>query len=424
MMMPIIIAVAVVAIILFIGVRYRMMMQMIAMLVVILILGAVVGYVKYKGFQGFMAMKEGMAHMKQTISTTTAATSDWHSDLEAVGSLRAEKGVDISNELAGIVESIGFKSGDDVQEGAPLLTLRAEDSIAQLQALQAAAHIAEINYNRDKKQIAVQAIAQATLDNDLATLEGARAQVAEQKAVVDKKSIKAPFAGHIGIRNVDVGQYLQPGTAIVTLQQLAPIFLDFNLPQQSLAEIKTGQKITIKNDTYSGKVFEGEIAAINPKVDITTRNVQVRAQLSNADHALLPGMYATAEIAVGEPGNFITLPQTCITYNPYGDTVYIVRHADEIKAADTETKQDDKFAKPATPPIYKPIGDKDDDLVVEQTFVTVGRTRGDQVQILKGVKDGDTVVSAGQLKLLNGSAITVNNTVIPKDDANPKPQEQ
>jgi len=396
---------------------------MLAMLAVILIIAGAVGYVTCRGFQGFTAMKEGMAHAKQTISTGTAGVSDWSTKLEAVGSLRAEKGVDISNELAGIVEDIRFTSGDDVKEGAPLVTLRAEDSIAQLQTLQAAARIAEINYARDQKQFKVQAVSQATLDNDLATLDGARAQVAEQKAVVDKKFIRAPFAGHLGIRNVDVGQYLQPGTAIVTLQQLSPIFLDFNLPQQNLAQIKVGQKITAKNDTYPGRKFEGTILAINPKVDTTTRNVAIRAEIANDDHALLPGMYATADITIGDEKRFVTLPQTAITYNPYGNTVYIVRHADEVKAPGAEdADKDKKDAEKEV--IHKPIHDKDDDLVVEQSFVTVGETRGDQVQVLTGVKEGDTVVTAGQLKLQNGAGITINNSVQPKNDPNPHPMEQ
>ncbi len=375
---------------------------MILMLIVVAAVVGVIGYFKYQGFQGFMAMKAGMASAKQTISTTKATLEDWKQQVEAVGSLRAAKGVDISNELVGTVEEIDFNSGDDVKEGTLLIKLRAEDDIAKLETLQAAEKLAEINYNRDKKQLAVQAVSQATVDTDAATLQGARAQVAEQKAVVDKKFIRAPFSGHMGIRNVDVGQYLSAGTAIVTLQQLDPIYLDFTLPQQSLAQIKVGQKLGVKSDTWPDTTFEGTIIAINPKVDLTTRNVQIRAELPNPDHKLLPGMYATAEITVGEEQKFVTLPQTAITYNPYGNTVFIVK-------SKGDKSKDDKGQ---------------DELVVDQVFVTIGETRGDQVQILKGVKDGDTVVSAGQLKLQNGSGVIVNNSVTPKDDANPTPQEQ
>ena len=401
MTLPIIIGLAIILAIFFIGLRYRMMKQMLIMIVLVALVVAVIGYFKYQGYQKFMALKNGMAHATQTVSTTQATMQNWQTQLDAVGSLRAAQGVDISNELAGMVEEIHFNSGDDVKAGTLLLTLRAEDDIAKLQALEASAKIAEINFNRDRKQLAIHAVSQATVDNDSATLQSANAQVAEQKAIVEKKSIRAPFSGHLGIRNVDLGQFLTAGTAIVTLQQLDPIYLDFTLPQQSLADIKVGQKINVKNDTYPGKSFAGKIAAINPKVDTATRNVQIRAELANPGHVLLPGMYATADITVGAAAEFVTLPQTAITYNPYGDTVFIVNTADGKTA-------DGKDAAPT----------------VTQQFVTVGETRGDQVQILKGVKDGDTIVGSGQLKLQNGASITVNNTVTPKNDASPTPQDQ
>lgn len=364
------------------------------MLIAVAIVIGFIGWRKYEGYQGFVAMKAGMAAAKQTVSTTKAVTDEWRSEMEAVGSLRAAKGVDISNELAGIVDEINFNSGGDVKEGTLLIKLRAQDDIAKLESLEAAAKLADINYARDKKQLSVQAVSRATVDTDLANQMSARAQVAEQKAIVEKKFIRAPFSGHLGIRNIDLGQYLTPGTAIVTLQELDPIYMDFNLPQQSLSQIKVGQKINVKNDTYPGRAFDGKITAINPKVDAATRNIAVRAELSNTDHALLPGMYATADIAIGQAEQFVTLPQTAITYNPYGNTVFIVQEKDK------------------------------DNLTVQQTFVTVGETRGDQVQIIKGVKEGDTVVSAGQLKLQNGAAITVNNKVVPKNDATPKIEDQ
>lgn len=367
------------------------------MFLAFLIVLGFVGWRKYEGYKGFMAMKEGMGHMKQTISTTTATAQDWRDQIETVGSIRAAKGVDISNELAGTVDEINFNSGGDVKEGTLLLKLRANDDIAKLASLEASAKLAAITFERDKKQLGVQAISQATVDTDSANLMSARAHANEQKAIVDKKFIRAPFSGRLGIRNVDLGQYLTAGTAIVTLQHLDLVYMDFTLPQQSLSKIKVGQQISVKNDTYPDRMFEGKISAINPKVDLSTRNIQIRAELANTDHSLLPGMYATADIAIGEAKTFVTLPQTAITYNPYGNTVFIV----------------------------KGKGDKPDDaLTVEQIFVTTGKTRGDQVQIIKGVKEGDVIVSSGQLKLQNGAGIIINNSVVPKDDANPKPQEQ
>jgi membrane fusion protein (multidrug efflux system) len=380
--------------------------RMILMLVVVvLVLGGIFGY---KIFAGMM-MKKYMTAMgvpAQTVSTIKATSQDWQPKLEAVGSLRAVNGADLSSEVAGIVEDIKFDSGSDVEAGAVLVQLRAEDDSAHLLSLQAALRLAEITYARDLKQIKVQAVSQATVDTDAANMTGLRAQVAEQQAVVDKKTVRAPFAGHLGIRAVDIGQYLSPGTMIVTLQQLDPIYIDFTLPEEALAQIKLGQQMTLTTDALAGKSFDGEISSINSKVDEATRNVSVRATLKNPDHLLLPGMFGRVEITTGEPQHYVTLPQTAITYNPYGNTVYLVQPAEGA----TGTKD---------------AGDgKSGALIARQTFVTTGATRGDQVAVLSGVKEGDTVVTAGQIKLRNGAPITVNNDVTPADDANPKPKDQ
>ncbi|HJW40750.1 MAG TPA: efflux RND transporter periplasmic adaptor subunit [Rhizomicrobium sp.] len=355
---------------------------------------------------GFEAFRTIMIHRflatlsnpPQTVSTAPAQSLDWQPQLQAVGSLRAVNGADLSIELAGIVDKIGFNSGDDVAAGATLLELRAEDDIAHLHSLQASAALAQINYDRDAKQLKIQAVSQAQLDSDAANLKNAQAQVAEQQAVVDKKTLRAPFAGHLGIRAVDVGQYLTAGTTIVTLQALDPIYVDFYLPQQALEQIKNGQKVRARIDTYPGVDFAGTISAINPKVEVDTRNIQVRATLANPDHRMLPGMFATIAIDIGTPRKYVTLPQTAITYNPYGATVYLV----------------DDYGKDAK---------SKDQLFARQTFVTTGETRGDQVQVLKGVKDGEIVVSAGQLKLHNGTPLIINNSVVPANDADPRPQD-
>jgi membrane fusion protein, multidrug efflux system len=327
---------------------------------------------------------------------TKAANTEWSAKIEAIGSLRAVKGADLSLEVSGVVESISFNSGDDVQEGALLLKLRTADDVARLHSLQAVAELSDITYERDKKQFQMQAVSQATLDTDAANLKNAQAQVAQQQAIIDKKLLRAPFTGHLGIRAVDLGQYLAPGTVIVTLQELDPIFADFFVPQQAVDQIRLGQAVTVKVDAFKDQTFTGEILAINPKVDTGSRNVQVRATLKNPDHKLLPGMYATVDIAVGAPQNYVTLPQTAITYNPYGDTVYVI-----------ESKGSDADGKPQ--------------LAARQTFVTVGPTRGDQVAVLKGVGEGDTVVTAGQIKLHNGSVVLIDNSVTPTADAAPVP---
>jgi membrane fusion protein (multidrug efflux system) len=237
-------------------------------------------------------------------------------------------------------------------------------------------------------------VSQQVVDTDSANLKNAKALADQQRVIVAKKTVKAPFAGHLGIRQVDIGQYLNAGTAIVTLQALDPIFVDFSLPQQALAQLQTGQKVTALVDAYPGASFTGELVAIDPKVDTTTRNLSIRAAFKNPDHKLLPGMFVTAQIDTGSPQQLVTVPQTAVTYNAYGSTVYLI---------DDQGKDDKGNPK----------------LFAKQTFVTTGDTRGDQVAILKGIKAGDQIVTAGQVKLRNGVPVVINNSVVPSNDANP-----
>jgi membrane fusion protein (multidrug efflux system) len=351
------------------------------------------------GFQAFKAVmiKKFMAAMSappQTVSATAAQSTSWQPTIEAVGSLRAVRGADLSLEVAGVVDTISFNSGDDVKEGDVLLKLRSEDDVAKLASLQATADLSQLTLERDLKQWKIQAVSQATIDTDRANLKNAQAQVEQQRAILNKKTLLAPFAGHLGIRAIDLGQYLGPGTAIVTLQALDPIYLDFFVPQQAIAEVRLGQTVTVRIDAFKEQTFAGEISAINPKIDTSTRNVQVRATMKNPDHKLLPGMYATVAINTGAPQNYITLPQTAIAYNPYGDTVYVV---------------DNKSAEAGGKPQQ----------VARQTFVTTGPTRGDQVAVLKGVNEGDMIVTAGQIKLHNGSPVLIDNSISPSADATP-----
>ncbi|HMK71651.1 MAG TPA: efflux RND transporter periplasmic adaptor subunit [Xanthobacteraceae bacterium] len=352
------------------------------------------------GFQAFKAsmIKKFMTAMgspPQTVSAAKAGYSEWQPKLEAIGTLRAVKGADLSLDVPGVVASIAFKSGDDVEQGAALLKLRAEDDFAKLESLQAMAELSDIVYQRDQKQFKMQAVSQATLDTDAANLRNAKAQVVQQQAIIDKKFLRAPFAGHLGIRAVDLGQYLAAGTVIVTLQALDPILVDFFVPQQAVDQIRLDQAVSVKVDAFRDRSFVGTISAINPKVDAGSRNVQVRATLDNAEHKLLPGMYATVDIATGSPQSYITLPQTAITYNPYGNTVYVV---DSKAAADGKPQ-----------------------LIARQTFVTTGPTRGDQVAVLRGIDEGDLIVIAGQIKLHNGSVILIDNSITPTAEAAPVP---
>jgi membrane fusion protein (multidrug efflux system) len=376
-----------------------MIKRMIIMLIVAgLVLGGIFGFISFKGRMIREAMTS-QGQPPQTVSTTTAAYLEWLPELEAVGSLSAVQGTDLSTDVAGIVDEIYFQQGDTVKTGTPLLKLRAADDIAKLQSLKAAAELAHITYLRDQAQFRINAVSQQTLAIDKANYDAAVANVAQQQALLDYKTIRAPFSGQLGIRLANLGQYLDAGTGIGTIQALDTIFADFSLPQQALAMLKIGQKVTLKTDTYPMQAFTGNISVINPKVDINTRNVLVRATLKNPEHKLLPGMYVTVDIAIGQTQRFITLPQTAITFNPYGSTVYRV-----------ESSGKDEKGNPK--------------LIARQSFVSTGETRGDQIAILKGVNEGETIVTSGQIKLRNGASVVINNSVQPSDDAAPQPKDQ
>jgi membrane fusion protein, multidrug efflux system len=333
-----------------------------------------------------------------TVSTIAAHYENWLPEVRVVGSLKPVRGADLSVEVSGIVDEVNFDSGGDVDQGARILHLRDADILAKLHTLQAAVDLAQANYNRDKELLPFQLVSQAQFDMDQANLDSAKAQVAEQAAILEKYTLRAPFAGHLGVRTVNAGQYLAPGTSVVTLQALDPIFFDFFVPQQQLSEVKVGQNIAVNVDAYPGVTFTGKITTIDPKVDSVTRNVAVRATLPNPQRELLPGMYATAQISTGLPQRFITVPQTAITFNPYGNMVFLVQES---------TGKDGRKL-----------------LTAKQTVVTTGQTRGDQIAVTGGLKEGDTIVTAGQLKLLNGSTINVDNTIQPADDPNPHPVER
>ena len=367
---------------------------LILILIAAIVLGGIFGW---KAFMGSMMKKymAAAASAPQTVSTIKASKSAWQPQFQAVGSLRAVRGADLSAQLDGIVDAIEFDSGNDVAAGKTLLRLRLNDDVATLQQLEAAAELADLTLKRDREQFAAQAIPQSTVDTDVATLKSAHAQVAAQQALIEEKTVRAPFAGRLGIRQVDVGQYLTAGTLVVTLQALDPILIDFYLPQQALKQLKVGQAATAAVDTYLGVRFAGVIESINSKVDPASRNVQVRASFHNADRRLLPGMFANVSVDSAASSLQVTVPQACITYNPYGNTVYIVQHED---AGGGKTKDS-----------------------VTQRFVTLGETRGDQVAVLSGVNEGDVVVSAGQMKLRNGTPVVINNILQPANDANPTP---
>lgn len=317
---------------------------------------------------------------EQSVSTVHPVASVWQGDISAVGSLHAVEGADLAPEVAGLVTKIGFTAGQDVKKGALLVQLRDD-------AERAAADQAMTAYKRAVQLLKNNAISQSDYDT-------AEANMRSTKAALEKKSIRAPFSGRVGIRQVDVGAYVGAGTVLVTLQQLDPIYVDFTVSQQDMPRLKVGSKVSLTTDTFPGKSFVGDVTAFDPKVDEATRTVRVRAVVRNGTKALLPGMFATVHIDTGSPKSYLTLPQTAITYSPYGDTVYLVQKG---------TVKD----KPA--------------LVAQQRFVTIGSTRGDQVAIVSGVSAQDEVVSAGQVKLKSGTPVKVNNAVHLPNDPAPTP---
>jgi membrane fusion protein (multidrug efflux system) len=360
------------------------------------LLAAIVGFNTWKAnFVAQLRMKN--AAPPQTVTAAAAQSSDWQPEVSAVGSLRAVRGVDVTTEVTGLVRALRFKSGDEAQSGQVLVELNADAEIAQQHALEAAADLSSTVYERDKAQYEVQAISKAQLDADAADLKNRRAQAAAQAALVAKKTLRAPFAGRLGITTVNPGQYLNTGDKVVTLQAVDPVYVDFKLPQQQLAMITSGQAVNLTTDAFVGVKFAGRITAIDPRVDAGTRNFQAEATIPNPERRLMPGMFARVAVLAGDVKRYVTLPQTSITYNPYGATVFLAQK--------------------------KPDG-SDKDLIAQQSFVTLGPTRGDQVAVLRGVKEGDLVVTSGQLKLNNGTPLIINNSIQPANDPDPSPQEQ
>lgn len=331
-----------------------------------------------------------------TVSTMKVGYAKWQPQLTATGSLRAIRGVNVTTELAGMVQKIYFKPGAAVKQGEVLVQLNADSDLAQLRSLKANAELARITLARDQAQYKIQAVSKATLDQDVANLKSLKAQVAEQEAIVQKKTITAPFDGKLGISQVNPGQYVNPGDAVVTLQSLDPIYVDFYLPQQTLKDLRLQQETIVTTDTYPDRKYTGKITTINPIVDPVTRNITVEGTINNPKNDLLPGMFVRVGVIISDPLTYLTIPQTAVTYNPYGEIVYVVRESKDEK---------DQDGKPQ--------------LIANQAFVKTGTTRGNQVTILEGLKAGQVIVTSGQLKLKNGSRIKVNNSVQPPNDPNP-----
>ncbi len=352
---------------------------LLVLLLTILILGGLFGM---KFFQIKQAIRQAQVPPPPLIAVAEVKTEQWPASLTAVGSLRSVAGINISNEVAGQIKAIHFESGQAVKQGQLLIELDNATDQAELQGLQAEQRLAQIRYQRSVQLIDKKFIAQSDYDQNKALLEEASAAVSSKQTLIAKKQIKAPFGGELGIRQVDIGQYLPVGSAIILLQKLDPILLDFSLPERYLSQISVGQSVTVNVQAYPDDAFSGEIMAISPAVEQQSRSLKVQARLRNQDRRLHPGMFAQVQIVSGHQNAVLTVPDTAVTYNPYGESVFFLVN-------------DDKG------------------FTVQNRQVQTGQSRAGRVEIISGLSAGDKVVSAGQVKLRNGMPVAVDKQAAP-----------
>jgi membrane fusion protein (multidrug efflux system) len=369
---------------------------MIVMLAVTLAIVAALGFVKFKQIQTAIGQAAAFQPPPEAVTTIVARQEQWPSTLNAIGTMAAVQGVNVSADLPGTVERIAFDSGQWVHEGEVLALLDTRQERAQLEAAESQRDLARINYNRMKGLLDELVISRAEFDRASADQRQTDARVGEIHATIERKTIRAPFSGVLGIRKVNLGQYLSGGDPLVTLQSLNPIYVNFDVPQQSATEVRVGRNVQVVAEELAGKSFEGRITAIDPLVNESTRNVKIQATLANPDGKLRPGMFVETEVVLSAPSAIVTLPASAISYAPYGDSVFIV----------TDLKNDKGQA-------YRGV---------RQQFVKLGAGRGDQVAVVSGVKAGDEVVTSGVFKLRNGAAVLVNNKVKPANSPAPKPE--
>lgn len=364
------------------------MKRAVLLFVVFLLLGGLIGGFAYFQFVMKPEMIKGFilagGQPAVTVTAEPAKGERWEPGIPAIGTFRAIKGVDVAPQVAGVVNRITFDSGQQVEAGDLLVTLDTAVEEADLKSDQALLKNAESDLDRQRALVRRGAASRTVFDAAVSKRDSAAAAVERNKALIRRKTIRAPFSGRLGIRNVDIGQYVSPGTVLVTLQQLDPIFVDFPLPEQNLRILVPGLTVEVKTDSHPGQVFHGVVESIDARVNAETRSITVRAQLDNPKRALLPGMFANITVRTGEAREVVTVPRTSVTYTLYGDSVFVVK---ESKGKD---------GKP--------------DLVAERRFVRVGDTREDRVAIEDGVKPGDRVVTSGQIKLQSGARVAIDNS--------------
>jgi membrane fusion protein, multidrug efflux system len=368
--------------------------RMILMLVVVALIIGGLGFTKYRQIQTAIAMGASFQPPPEAVTTVVAKEETWPATLSAIGSMAAVQGVTVSADLPGTVDKIYFESGKSVNAGDVLVELDTRQEKAQLAAAEAQRDLAQINFNRSQELVKQGVVAQVELDNAVAQKNSTVANVGEIKATIARKTIHAPFSGILGIRQVNLGQYLAAGQAIVPLQSLNPIYANFDVPQEVAPKVPVGRNIRVTSNDVAG-AFSGRVTATDSVVNESTRNIRIQATLENPGNRLRPGMFVQVEVPTGAPRTVISLPTTAINYAPYGDSVYLV--------ADMKDPKGNTYSG------------------VRQQFVKIEGSRGDQVAVISGLKPGDVVVSSGVFKLRNGAAVQINNKVQPENSPAPKP---
>jgi membrane fusion protein (multidrug efflux system) len=367
-------------------------MKLLTVIAICVLLAVVGGLAGIKYMQIKKLTSQPYVVPPETIASAVAHEEKWQDSVSAIGSITAVQGVTLTPEIAGTVSEIAFESGAVVAKGDLLVRLDTKTEEAQLKALQAQLEWARLSVERSRKLRTDNTVSQSELDQAEAAWQQAKANADAVQAAIDKKTIRAPFAGKLGIRQVNLGEYVDAGKPIVSLQSLTPVYADFSLPQQSLAQIKTGMKVRVTMDTYTNKQFEGTLTASNPDLDENTRSVRLQATLDNPDQLLRPGMFARIEVVMPSEKDVLVIPATAILSAPYGDSVYVIEK-----------------------------GTNGPGLVVRSQFVRTTGARGDFVSVDSGLKAGERVVSGGLFKLRNGAAVTENNDLAPKPTEKPKP---
>jgi membrane fusion protein, multidrug efflux system len=371
--------------------------RMILMLVAVGIFVATIAAVKTRQIQTASKQNSSFQPPPEAVTTVVAKKEQWPATWSSIGSVAAVHGVLVSADLPGIVEKIEFESGQSVAAGALLLRLDTRQELAQLAAAEAAWGLAELNLKRAKDLVQQGIAAQADLDRLAAEHKQSVAKAGEIRATIDRKTIRAPFAGVLGIRQVNLGQYLEAGAPIVQLQAVRPVYVNFAVPQQQASQLKVGSPIHAAAEGGAGIEADGRVTALDSVVNEATRNTQIQATFANADGKLRPGMFVKTKVGIGAGEPAITVPTSAILYAPYGDSVFIVEDVTGPKGQHY--------------------------LGVRQQFVKLGGSRGDQVAILSGIKPGETLVTSGVFKLRNGAAVKVNNQVQPGNNPAPKPED-